>query len=80
MAFPFLGGSFNGRSPSFDAQRTVNLFAEVRENNGARSAVALYGTPGLKLWTTLTGGGIRGCIRFSETQAIVVHSFKPGVP
>ena len=76
MAFPFLGGSFNGRSPSFDAQRSVNLYAEVRENNGSRSAVALYGTPGLKLWTTLTDGGVRACIRFSETQAIVVCGTK----
>lgn len=71
-AFPFLGGSFNGRSPSFDAQRTVNLYAEVAENKGARSPVALIGTPGLKPWANVTGGGIRGCIRFSETQAIVV--------
>lgn len=71
-AFPFLGGSFNGRSPSFDTQRTVNLYAEIAENKGARSPIALYGTPGLKLWSTITGGGVRGCIRFSESQSIAV--------
>ena len=70
--FQFLGGEYRGRSPSFDAERTVNLFPVLAESNGARSAVALYGTPGLKLWTTLTGGGVRGCIRFTETQAIIV--------
>lgn len=71
-AFPFLGGSFNGRSTSFDSSRTVNLYPEIAENKGARSPVALFGTPGLKPWSLLTGGGIRGCIRFSTSQAIVV--------
>lgn len=70
--FPFLGGSFNGRSPSFDAQRTVNLYPEMGESGSSRSPVSLIGTPGLKLWTTLTGGGIRGMIRFNATTSIIV--------
>lgn len=71
-AFPFLGGSFNGRSPSFDAQRTVNLYAETSESGSSRSPIALIGTPGLRLWTTLAGDGVRGCIRFSETVSIII--------
>jgi hypothetical protein len=70
--FSFLGGSFNGRSAAFDAQRTVNLFPELGESGSSRSPVALYGTPGLKLWTTLTGGGIRGVLRFNASTAIIV--------
>jgi hypothetical protein len=36
----------------------------------------MYGTPGLKLWTTLTSGRIRGCIVFSPAIAIVVAGNK----
>jgi len=70
-AFPFLGGSFNGRSPSFDAQRTFNLYPEMGESGSSRSPVSLIGTPGLALWTTLTGGGIRGMIRFNASTSII---------
>lgn len=70
--FPFLGGSFNGRSPSFDAQRTFNLYPETGESGSSRSPVALIGTPGLKLWTTLAGGNIRGMIRFNASTSIIV--------
>jgi len=70
--FPFLGGSFNGRSPSFDAQRTMNLYPEMGESGSSRSPVALIGTPGLSLWTTLTNGGIRGMIRFDANTSVIV--------
>jgi len=70
--FPFLGGSFNGRSPSFDAQRTLNLYPEMGESGSSRSPVSLIGTPGLSLWTTLTGGCIRGMIRFSAAHSIII--------
>lgn len=70
--FPFLGGSFDGRSPSFDAQKTVNLYPEVSESGSSRSAVALIGTPGLRLWTNLAGGGVRGVIPFTPSIAIAV--------
>lgn len=31
----------------------------------------LLGTPGLALWATLAGGGVRGCIRINDNLAIV---------
>lgn len=71
-AFNFLNGSFNGRSPSFEAQRTVNLFAEVSESKSSRSVMMLVGTPGLRPWATLTGGGVRGMLRFDANTAIIV--------
>lgn len=70
--FPFLGGSFNVRSPSFDAQRTINLYLEPSESQSSRSPAVLYGTPGTVLWLNLDGGRIRGCIRFNATTSIIV--------
>lgn len=70
--FPFLGGSFNGRSLSFDAQRTVNLYLEASESGTSRSPAMLIGTPGLLLWTALAGGRVRGMIAFSDTVSIIV--------
>ena len=70
--FNFLDGSFDARSPSFDAQRTINLYVEGTESGTSRSRVALIGTPGLALWATMGSGGIRGMLRFNATVAIVV--------
>ena len=70
--FPFLGGSFNGRSSSFDAQRTVNLYLEQSESGTSRSPAMLIGTPGLAPWLDLDGSRVRGMIAFSETIAIIV--------
>lgn len=70
--FPFLNGSFDGRSASFDAQRTVNFYLEQSESQSSRSAAMLIGTPGLLLWTNLTGGNVRGEIVFDSGTSIVV--------
>jgi 3-polyprenyl-4-hydroxybenzoate decarboxylase len=52
--FPFVGSSYNGRSASFDAQRTINLYLERSESRTSRSPAMLVGTPGLTLWATTT--------------------------
>ena len=70
--FPFVGSSSNGRSPNFDAARLVNMYVEKTESGASRSAAMLVGTPGLNPWLTLSGGGIKGCIRFSATVSIVI--------
>lgn len=72
--FPFVGGSYESRSKTLDAQRTINLYPEMSESGPgpSKSVVALIGTPGLALWATLAGGRIRGVIRFSATLAIAV--------
>lgn len=73
MSFiPFLDGDFQGRSPSFDSSRTINLYLEASESGTSRSPAMLIGTPGLKRWTTLDGGGIRGCEAITQQIAIVV--------
>lgn len=70
--FPFLGGSFNGSSPSFDAQRSINLYLEPGESGTSRSPAMLKGTPGLRLWLNLAGGRVRGSIAFTKTISIIV--------
>lgn len=70
MKFPFVGGSYTARSKAFDSQRCVNLYPEMTGSGTSKSVAALYGTPGLALWATLSGGGVRGLLRFSATVAI----------
>ena len=69
---PFVGGSSLTRSRNFDASRCVNLYPEQSSSGQSKTIAMLLGTPGLKLWGTLSGGGIRGMLRFSASQSIVV--------
>lgn len=70
--FPFVGGSYDGRSPSFDAQRTINLYPEGSESKTSRTPAMLVGTPGLSLWATVASQGVRGVIVFSDTVSVWV--------
>jgi hypothetical protein len=70
--FNFIGGSYLSRSRNFDAQRCINLFPQPSESGQSKSIAMLLGTPGLTLFSTLAGGGVRGCFRFSKTQSIAV--------
>jgi hypothetical protein len=69
--FPFVGGSYTARSASFDAQRCVNLYPETG-SSVSKDVMMLIGTPGKRLWSTLSGGGIRGLLRFAANVGIVV--------
>lgn len=51
--FPFVGSSYNGRSASLDAQRTINMYLERSESKTSRTPAMLVGTPGLLLWASL---------------------------
>lgn len=46
MQFPFVGGSYEGRSKDINSQRCVNLYVEV-DQQGGKVPIALFGTPGL---------------------------------
>lgn len=71
--FPFVGAAYRARSKNFNAERCINLYPELGGSaQTAKNVAVLYGTPGLRLWLTLDGGGIRGCLRFSATVAVVV--------
>lgn len=69
--FPFVGGSYTARSKNLDAQRCINLFPELA-SPVSKAITALFGTPGLSLWATLAGGGVRGTLPFSATIGVVV--------
>lgn len=68
----FIGGSYLSRSRNFDCSRTVNLFPESSGSGQSKSIAMLLGTPGTLLFSALSGGGVRGTIRFSATQAFAV--------
>lgn len=70
MKIGLVGSSYQQRSLPFDAQRCVNLFA-VADPQGADVA-ALYGTPGLSLFSTAGIGSIRGSFAAANGRAFVV--------
>lgn len=76
--FPFVSGSYQARSPRFDAQRTVNLYPEMSGSGTSKTIAMLIGAPGTKDYEFFIGAGtdvaigIRGMLRFSSTVAIVV--------
>jgi len=45
IEIPFLGGAYEGRSRSVNAQQSINLFP-VLDHQEAKSVIAMYGTPG----------------------------------
>jgi hypothetical protein len=49
------GPSSVTQSPYFDNAEAINCFCEKAENPGARSQIAMWGTPGKKLFASLTG-------------------------
>lgn len=71
MQFPFVGPSYSARVQNLDAQQCVNLYPEMGGPT-SKSVAALIGTPGLSLWVSLAGGGIRGVIPFSSSLSLVV--------
>lgn len=70
-AFPFVGAAYQARARSANAQRCINLYPEASGPDG-KGVAALIGTPGLSLWATLAGGGIRGLLRFNDATLIAV--------
>lgn len=66
MKFGFIGPSYVSRSRIADGQRTVNLYPEVVESQNGKNVVALYGTPGLASFATLTDAPVRGIFKSTE--------------
>ena len=51
MEIPFIGGSYEGRSTSINAQRSINLFPVLGGKDG-KVPIAMYGTPGFSTFCT----------------------------
>jgi hypothetical protein len=69
----FASQSYQARSSNVSAERLVNLYLEASPQ-GAKSPVALYGTPGLKRWATIGDGPIRGMIALGPRLFVVSGS------
>ena len=52
MEIPFVGGAYTGYSKNVNAQECVNLFPVV-DKQDAKNVVALYGTPGMEVFSIL---------------------------
>jgi len=74
MKIGLVGPSYEQRSLPFDAQRCINLFA-ISDEQGKETS-ALYGTPGLSLFSTCGSGPIRGCFAAANDRAFVVSGDK----
>lgn len=72
MKIGLVGASSQQRSLPFNAERTVNLFP-VFDQQG-KEVAALYGTPGLNLFSTAGTGSIRGCFSCANGRAFVVSA------
>lgn len=67
-----VGPTYTSRSLNFDASRLINMYPEASESGQSKDVAMLVGAPGLKLFATGSGGGVRGSIKFSSTIAFVV--------
>jgi len=65
-----VGPTYQAFSLPFDAQRTVNLYPVL--DQAGKDVAALYGTPGLLLFSTAGVGAVRGCFPSQNGRAFVV--------
>lgn len=74
MHFPgFCGGSYTDQSVNVDAQSCVNLYPAIVESGHGKAPdrMALFGTPGLLLFSTFAGAKIRGIYRIRDRVFLV---------
>lgn len=70
MIIPFCGPTYNAVSPNLNCSRSVNLYPELAPD-GSKSVMALIGTPGTILWTSIGAKVIRGMHVFSGLLFVV---------
>lgn len=72
MRLPFINQTGGSRSRDVDYQITQNWYPEITPNG--KSQVCLMPTPGLKLWSNLGAGPIRGSIKFQDELYVVASN------
>ena len=76
MAYiPFIGKHYEDRSSNFNSEKTINMYLEFSESPLSKSTVELIGTPGLKLFTTVTptaGAVCRGIYTSSDNRLFTI--------
>ena len=70
VAIPFIGPTYQSRSLTLDAQRTINLYVEEDEGQGGKAPAALYATPGEPERYVLPVGPIRGMWTSRSTDRV----------
>ena len=76
MEIPFVGSTYELDAKSFAVQRCINLFPILAEVPNTKTVAALRGTSGLDLFTTATGGIIRGGISSTANRLFVIAGDK----
>jgi hypothetical protein len=70
---PFVGGSYEAPMTLQDAQRLINWYVEISQNENSKKPYALLGCPGLNPIASTAAGQVRGCwVLPGNTQALVV--------
>lgn len=67
----FIGGAYTARSRNFDAEESLNYYAEMAQVGTARTPIALFGTPGSQTWLEFPQGPIRGMHLFGAFAYVV---------
>lgn len=76
MRVPLLSASYEARSLKAAAQKAINLYPEVNPSDAA-APMTFYGTPGLKLWSTMPGTGpVRSLFKASNGTLYGVQGAK----
>lgn len=71
--FNFVGQAYEAPMLLQDAQKCVNWYPEISQDQNSKTPIALLGTPGLLNMLTIGTGPIRGCWPLpGDMQAIVV--------
>lgn len=71
----WIGMSATPKSSNVSNLRLLNGYAEIEDSRQGKTAVALYGTPGLKLFTTLAGAGpVRSVFTASNGRCFAVSA------
>lgn len=73
--FGFCSGTYQSDSVNADAQRSINWYPENVESGDGATAVALYPTPGLKRFASLTGTHVRGMYEFNGRLFVYTDMF-----
>jgi len=55
-----VGPSYSSQSPNLDTEECINLYVEVDDGGAGNAPLAMYSTPGTKVFTALTASGAGG--------------------
>ena len=73
--FGFCGPSYTSQSPNADDSATINWYPERVEDPNGTTPIAMYPSPGIKPFVTLTGTGVRGEYEFNGRAFAVTDRF-----